>query len=111
MALPFIIGALTIIGSVLWEVTKVSAETLYKLVSVMSTHPLLAYFLILFLLFIDSATFGVSGFGLIGGAITGVLNNLFNVPIVINSFELLVILTIFPVLIFVLSKSRQLQSR
>lgn len=112
MPLPvaWIIGGLITIGSILWEGLKVSADILFKFVSIMVTHPLLGYFTILFLLFVDTATFGQTGFGLIGGVFSGVFR-LLNLPkwVTLSSFQLLVILVIFPVIIFVLSKSRQPQ--
>ena len=96
-------GAITILGFI-WEALKVSAETLFKFVQVMLSHPLLSYVTILFLLFVDTATFGQSGFGLVGGIFSGVFQ-LLNFPIELTSFHLLVVLVIFPVLIFALNKS------
>jgi hypothetical protein len=109
--IPILVAIVTTVGAVLWEGTKFSADQLYKFSSLIATHPLLAYFLILFLLFVDTATFGQTGFGLVGNILQGVIGTLFRLEIPITSFQLLVILTIFPVVIFVLGKSRQLQKR
>ena len=104
MGFWFIPAIVVTIATVLWEGLKVSAETLFKFVQVMLSHPLLSYVTIIFLLFVDTATFGQSGFGLVGGIFSGVFQ-LLNFPIELTSFHLLVVLVIFPVLIFVVGKS------
>lgn len=107
-----LLGAIVAIGSVLallgsWalQAGEVAIGSLLGIISILTTHPLMAYIFVIFFMFGDIAlTGGVLPAGFVGTVISQVLSIL-GLNIVVTTPMLLVIIVIFPLLMFALNKS------
>lgn len=77
-----------------------------EIVNIVLSNPLLAYLFVLFLLLADSTISGFVDFGgVVGLIINSVVETLTGVNLGVTSFQILVVMTILPVILYAIDKS------
>ena len=97
-----------ILGNWALHAGEIAIGSLLSIIGIITKHPLMGYIFVIFFLFGDLAVTGVVGTllpaGFVGTIISQVLS-LLGLDIVVTTPMLLIIIVIFPLLMFALSKS------
>jgi len=96
-----------LLGGWALQAGEVAIGSLLSIIKILMSHPVMAYVFVIFFMFGDVALTGsILPAGFIGTIISQVLL-IFGLNIVVTTPMLLIIITIFPLLMFVLNKSGQ----
>ena len=102
-----VVSVLALLGGWALQGGEIAISSLLSIISILIAHPLMAYIFVIFFMFGDIALTGsVLPAGFVGTVISQVLT-IFGLNIVVTTGQLLVIIVIFPVIIYALNKSRR----